>query len=346
MTQVQEFQDNYKGKWDEYVKQSREGTFFHLTGWKEMIEKTFGLKSIYLMALNGADEIQGLLPLFLMRDILGRKYLVSNPYSTYTGVCAVDAQIKEMLFNKAKEIASYNGVQYLEIRQLGYEAFDLPAKTDFVTMFLTLERDEEIIWKKTINAKARNHIRKALKEGVTVETGTNYLDAFYEVLSINIRDLGSPNYPKLFLKNILEHFSGSSNILVAKYNGKVIGGMLYICYKNMIFNPWAASLRKYNGLSPNDLLYWEAIKFACNKGYEYFDFGRSTVNSGTFEFKKKMGGKPVQLYYQYFLNRMRSIPRVSAHDNKYQMVIDVWKKLPVTVAKVIGPKLIRYLPEL
>jgi hypothetical protein len=49
---------------------------------------------------------------------------------------------------------------------------------------------------------------------------------------------------------------------------------------------------------------------------------------------------------QYYLNKTRKIPEVSAHNNKYQMAINVWKTLPMPVANILGPRLIRYLPEL
>jgi FemAB-related protein (PEP-CTERM system-associated) len=277
MTRIVTLEDKDKSEWDDYVRQSPEGTFFHLTGWKDAIEKTFSLDSIYLMAVDGSGQIRGILPLFLMRDILRRKYLVSVPYSTYAGLCSDDEYTKKKLFDRAKELAFENKVQYIEIRQLSSEVFQLPTKKEFVTMSLKLDRDEEYLWEKSINAKARNHIRKAYKEGLTVDFGREYLDEFYKVLSVNIRDLGSPNYPKFFLSNILDKFNESSDIIVVKYQEEVIGGMLFISYKNMIFNPWASSLRIYNRLGTNDMLYWEAIKYACKNGYDYFDFGRSIL---------------------------------------------------------------------
>lgn len=346
MTRICEFKDTYKTKWDDYINQSPAGSFYHLTGWKKIIEKTFGLKSVYLMALNENDEIEGVLPLFHMKDVLGRKYLISNPYSAYAGVCANDMTIKDKLYEKAKSIAIDKEVQYLELRQLGDEPYNLPTKKDFVTMFLKLSSDEEYVWKNSLNVKARNQVRKAYKEGLTVDFGIKYLDDFYRILSLNIRSLGSPNYPKTFLKNILQEFDNSSGIIVVKYREEIIGGMLFLHFKNIFLDPWASSLKKYNRLCPNDILYWEAIKYACRKDCEYFDFGRSTINSGTFKFKKKWGAETVQLNYQYVFNKAQTIPHVSALNNKYKMAITLWKKLPLTVTNILGPKLIKYLPEL
>jgi len=346
MSEIKFFNENYKIQWDEYVNKSPLGTFYHLTAWKEVIEKTFGLKSLYLTAVSDADQIEGIFPMFLMKDIFGRKYLVSNPSSNYAGLCTDNKETGINLMNRAQEIAVDCKAQYLEMRQMADEIFDLPTKKDFVTMFLKLHGNEELVWKNSLEAKTRNQIRKAEKADLTVDLGSKYLDDFYRVLSVNFRDLGTPIYPKEFFRNILEGFKGLSDLIVVKYQNKVIGGMLFICYKKVFSDPWASSLKEYNRLCANNMLYWEAIKYACRNGFEYFDFGRSTVDSGTYNFKKQWGAEPVQLNYQYFLNRMQKMPEVNANENKYQTVINLWKRLPLIVANTLGPRVVRYLPEL
>ncbi|MCG8604723.1 GNAT family N-acetyltransferase, partial [bacterium] len=110
--------------------------------------------------------------------------------------------------------------------------------------------------------------------------------------------------------------------------------------------PWVASLREYNRIYVNNALYWHAIKYACEQGFERFDFGRSTVGCGTYKFKEQWGAKPIQLHYQYYLNRAKEVPIVDAINNKYQTIIDMWKKLPLTFTNFVGPKVVQFLPEL
>ncbi len=345
MIQVLPINSGNKLEWDKYVNKSPSGTFYHLYGWKSVLEKTFGFKPIYLFSTNKTDEINGILPLFLMRDILGKKYLISNPSSDYAGVCADDNEIEEALINRAIEIAVERKVQYLEIRQLSGEGNALQSKKDYVTMFLRLDSDEENIWKKTLNTKARNQVRKAYKSGLSIDFGKQYLNDFYKVVAANFRDLGTPIYPKYFFSNILEEFNDSTGLIVVRYQDKVIGGMLFICCKDTFIDPCAASMKQYNRLCPNNILYWEAIKYACNNGFKYFDLGRSAVDSGTFKFKKQWGAQPVQLDYQYYLNKTAEIPDANPDNNKYQSLISLWKKLPLTVANNLGPRLIKFLPE-
>ena len=52
------------------------------------------------------------------------------------------------------------------------------------------------LWKDT-DRKVRNQVRKAQKEGLVVqEGGEELVDDFYSVFSRNMRDLGTPVYPK------------------------------------------------------------------------------------------------------------------------------------------------------
>jgi hypothetical protein len=56
------------------------------------------------------------------------------------------------------------------------------------------------------------------------------------------------------------------------------------------------------------LLYSAVLEFACREGFKEFDFGRSSVDSGTYRFKLQWGAHPRQLYWYYWLAGGRSIP--------------------------------------
>ena len=158
----------------------------------------------------------------------------------------------------------------------------------------------------------------------------------------NLRDLGTPVHSTNFFKNILVEFP-QSEVMIAKYKGIVIAGMLLLRFKNIIISGWAGSLRNYLKLCPNNLLYWNAIKAGCETGFHYFDFGRSIPQSGTFRFKKAWGGEPKQLYYQYYL-KMSRIPDTSQSNSKRKIFANIWRCLPISVVNTLGPKLRKNFP--
>ena len=111
----------------------------------------------------------------------------------------------------------------------------------------------------------------------------------------------------------------------------------------MVEIPWASSIRDYNALCPNHLLYWHALETAITEGAEVFDFGRSTPGEGTFKFKEQWGAEPVPLHWEYWL-ASGALPDHSPKNPKFQLVIETWKRLPLAVANQLGPAIVRLIP--
>jgi len=155
--------------------------------------------------------------------------------------------------------------------------------------------------------------------------------------------LGTPVYSFNFFQRIMEE-SSTSTILVVKNHDKVIAAGLLIPFKNTLYNPWTASNKDFLELAPNNLFYWECIRYCHENGLAHFDIGRSIWHSGTFNFKKNIGAVPKQLYYQYYLNKAKDMPGIDANNPRYRMCIKMWQRLPIWLTKMIGPGIIRYIP--
>jgi hypothetical protein len=79
-------------------------TFFHLTGWQHVVEKTFAYRSFSCAArCNG--QITGVLPLFLVRHLPFGYALVSTPLAVYGGICADDVSSRDALLSYAQALA-------------------------------------------------------------------------------------------------------------------------------------------------------------------------------------------------------------------------------------------------
>jgi hypothetical protein len=50
------------------------------------------------------------------------------------------------------------------------------------------------------------------------------------------------------------------------------------------------------------------------------------------------------LPYQYYLNKLDDIPNISPTNPKFQKRVEMWKKLPLWVTKIIGPHIVKYIP--
>ena len=97
------------------------------------------------------------------------------------------------------------------------------------------------------------------------------LPDFYEVFAANMRDSGSPVHSQQFFVAILEEFAESAKLMLVRKGNQTIGGAVCLSFRDALIVPWASSHRAYFSLCPNNLLYWEIIRWGCEHGYRRLD---------------------------------------------------------------------------
>lgn len=328
--------------WDDYVAQHPDASFYHRSGWNFVIEQSFRHPPIYFYATRNS-KIVGVFPLVHIKSFLFGSFLVSLPYLNYGGVLADNHEIENMLMDRAIRNAQDLHVDFIELRHTEKKDLRLQNKQHKISMFLELPNDPEVLWK-NLDAKVRNQIRKGEKNNLRCEvSGIEKLDDFYQVFSVNMRDLGTPVYAKRFFKNILERFR-EAKIFVVSFQAQPIATGLVLGTKTRLEIPWASSLREYNKLCANMFLYWQILKYACETGYVVFDFGRCTPEENTYRFKKQWGAQPVQLNWQYWMANGNPLPEINPDNPKYRRAIKIWQRLPVRLTRLIGPRIVKYIP--
>ena len=115
-------------------------------------------------------------------------------------------------------------------------------------------------------------------------------------------------------------------------------------YKDQVIPYYSGAYPEAQGHAANDYLYWALMSDSAEKGYRMFDFGRSKKETGPYNFKRHWGFEPKPLEYQYYLNKIRELPNISPSNPKYQRRIEMWKKLPLWATKIIGPRIVKYIP--
>lgn len=330
-------------EWDEYIHLDKTAALCHLAAWRGVLKRTFRHKSFYIVVKEN-DLVRGTLPLILIKSRVFGRFLISMPFLNYGGICAEKEQAAKLLMEEAIVIAKAEKVDYIELRQSGELNLGLPVKKSKVTMVLELKSNPEDMWK-TLDPKVRNQIRRAQKANLRLETGSlDQIKHFYKVFSHNMRDLGTPVYGKNFFENIARGLFDRARIFSVFLDDVVLASGFTIGYKDSLEIPWASSLRKHNKLCPNTLLYWEIVKYACENGYKYFDFGRCSMNSGTYHFKKQWGAAAKQLYWYYWLPDGRQLPELNPANPKYRLLIAIWQRLPLAITQIIGPRIAGYIP--
>ncbi len=327
--------------WDAYVKSHSDGTFFHLSGWKNVIEKSFGHPCYYLVAWQN-ETIVGAVPLVEVKSKLFGHALVSTPFCVYGGILANDETIRAALEQKACSLAEELQVDYLELRYKSEQPSSLLLKQAHSTFGCELpETDEQILAQ--VKKKQRAVIRHSIKNELNAEIDSN-IETFYSLLSQSYRNLGTPIFSKQYFENLVSEFGGALDILVVKDSqGKPSTAVMNFYFQEQVLPYYGGGDADSRFIKSADFMYYQVMCNARKKGFTWFDFGRSKNDSGPFKYKKNWGMTPQPLYYYYHLVKADELPNLSPNNPKYKLFIQMWQKLPLKVSQLIGPFLSKYL---
>ncbi len=337
---IRAWKDSDAAAWDAFVTEHSAATFFHLSGWKRVLETVHGHKTHYLIAERG-EQLCGVLPLAEVRSLLFGASLVSLPFCVYGGAVAVDDAVDEALVDKACELAETLAVDYLELRNIRPAPQALPTKHLYVTFRKPISADnaENL---KAIPRKQRAMIRKGEAAGLSAieETDVGNLYACY---SESLRNLGTPVFSPKYLQALLQAFPDNSQIVTIVHDGKPVSSVMSFFFRNEVLPYYGGGLAAARNCKANDFMYWEVMQRAVARGATLFDYGRSKEGTGSYRFKKHWGFEPEPLHYQYHLVKATELPNLSPTNPRYQLMINTWKRLPVAVSRMLGPLVARYL---
>ena len=335
--------DEMQPPWDAYVDQHKDATHCHRWAWKTVIENTFHHSTYYLIA-SSQRKLTGVLPLVWQHSLLFGSFLTSMPFLNAGAPLADSTEIEILLVNHAIAIARDVRADYLQLRYRGQYALELPASTRKVSTVRSVSRDTEAMWK-SLNSNDRRKVNKAAKSGLSAKAeGASALDDFYELYARNMRDLGTPVYPKRFFSEVLRAFPQDSEIVMVRLGGEPVAAALLLSFRDVIEATWMCSNWKYLSLQPNMLLYWTNIKVAGERGFRLLDFGRSTRDSGTHKFKQLWDTEDVPLYWAQWTTEGKIVSDLNPNNPKFQLAVRLWTKLPLGLSKVLGPHIVKNLP--
>jgi FemAB-related protein (PEP-CTERM system-associated) len=331
--------------WDEYVAAHPRASAYHRSAAVGIGAAAFGLPVHFLYARGEHGGFAGVLPLVEQSSFLFGHFLVSVPFFTYGGVLADDDATAGELAKAAGELARERRVAHVELRHdAPATGFDLPARTDKVSMVLRLPCDEAAL-AKALGSKLRSQIKRAERENPEVLWGgAELVEEFYGVFAPAMHALGTPVYPKRFVAQSVAAFGSLGAVLVVRKEGRPHAAAIVVKHGRRVEVPWAAATPEAKRGALNMRMYWEMLRYAVTQGCEAFDFGRSTVDSGTYRFKQQWGAEPLQLYWHYWLQRQRELPKLNASNPKYARAAELWRRMPLWCANLLGPRIVRNLP--
>jgi len=331
--------------WDAFVRATGIATFFHRAAWEQVIRTVFGHATFYAYAeQDGA--IVGVLPLARMKTLLFGDVLASTPFCVYGGTAAATPEAAAALEAHAIDLQRKLGAPVLEFRRIKAEDEGWLGRPPLYYTFrkdIVINGDDEADMARNIPRKQRAEVRKGFKRGLTSVANSD-TDTLHRVYAESVRNLGSPVFPRRYFRALAEAFPDEHDVTTVLHEGRPVASVLSFHFRNEVLPYYGGGTVAARALSANEVMYWEVMRRAGReRGATRFDFGRSKAGTGAFDYKKNWGFTPEQLHYCYRLAPGAAIPENNPNNPKYRLFIALWRRLPVPVANLLGPPLVRGL---
>jgi FemAB-related protein (PEP-CTERM system-associated) len=174
----------------------------------------------------------------------------------------------------------------------------------------------------------------------SVDSGT---ERFFHAYASSVHRLGTPVFSRKYFRLLKEIFGDDCEILTITLDERVVSSVMNFYFRDEVLPYYGGGTTEARAVAANDFMYWEVMRRACEKGCRVFDFGRSKVGTGSYDFKKNWGFEPQPLYYEYQLVRATQVPDHNPLNPKYRLFIKAWQRMPLALANVIGPHIVKNL---
>lgn len=294
--------------WDTYVAGVPMNLPMNRYAWKEVLERSYGVKTLFLAAEDEDGQVCGVLPTYMTTGFNGTE----GVFSLKGGLLAENDEASAALVSYLEGFCRERRVSSCLLTS-GYVERRTPYQSTLRnTMVMDLAEDEEAQWG-ALRSRSRRMIRKGTASGLVAERGFHNLHQFYDIYVALMLDKKIRVHARRFFAQVAESIGSESELIVAKKDGEVVGGIFLLFGAGIATYPWVCSRPDSLALSPNQFLLWEAIRSCLARGIFTLDMGECTIGGGVYQFKKTFGGRPRDVhYYQsppgYWANGRKSGP--------------------------------------
>ena len=338
------YEEKNREEWNLFVETCPRGTFFHRAEWIKITESYYGFQSCSFFIREG-KEIVAVVPLFLCKSPFLGRCLIPTPTCGRLNFCLLKDKTEPIIWEELERILRSTNANFAEMRfDRENIKSDLIIKREHILQPLFLEANSRDQWKK-LKPAVRNKVRQAEKHNLQCISGkSEYFSDFYDLYAVNMRNFAYPPLGKKLFRLLMHEFSDIMEFLIVNHEGDIRAALINFYYKDTVTNLWGVSSLQHRHLRINNYLYWEALKKAIDDGYAIFDFGRAREGSGVYLFKSQWGTADIPLSYHYLVRGKARLPSVEGTQKTYRLPMMIWRHLPISVTKIIGPPLGKRMP--
>lgn len=287
MFDIKRYDDSDSTVWNNFVAQSKQGTFLFDRRYMDYHRDRF---ADYSLLFYQKEKLYAVLPANIVGDTLwshqGLTYggLITNEHATAADVCSLFEELNAYLHCRGIHRVVYKPMPW--IYQL------LPAEEDLYAIFnhcharlmvrnvsSTIEQDRALKWRRDRHYGAN----KAHTEGIVVNQDDNAYAEFWKVLDDNLMNTyhAMPVHTLDEIERLHSTFPDHIKLYVARLNGDVVGGSLLFLTPQVVHTQYISATPEGKHLHAIDAIFRKVLT-EDYKDCRYFDFGTSNEDRGRY----------------------------------------------------------------
>ncbi len=334
-------------RWQDYVTARGDTHATDHGQWRRLYRDLYGIPNYSYIARRGGGaggEAAGVVSLYHFRSPFMGSMLVSSPFFGYGGLYADDDEVRDRLLARVRQTAVELGVDFVELRLSQALPPPFAAADNFLESHLDLRPTAERVWTEQLSSNARQNVRRARRSELEFGLSSDPRPC-HDLLRRALRALGTPFHGRRMFRLLRRHFADETRFSEVRHRGRLIAAGVVMRFGDTVLTPFIGSLRRYGHLRANYLQYWGIIEHCLEHGARRFELGRSPRESTHIRFKRKWGARDVAVRYNHLVVDPRRVYRnVATLPPAYRLATGVWKRLPLALTTLLGPRLARYVP--
>ena len=326
-----------------FVESHSTSTAFHHRRWIELLQRQYGF-ALRLPSLKRDGSIVASIPFLETVTLRGQRKLVCLPFTDSMELLGSAADTR-LLKDHVRE--SLVNERFLSACIRSSEAEPDAAESDSIWVRHVIDTCKPIdALVRGFDRRVRTNLRRAQNSNLSfsIERTNEAVEAFYRLQVQTRRRLGVPVQRKEFFKSLCEVCFGNDMgfVGVVRHHGKPIAAGVFLHFQGSMVYKYSASESGTNTLRPNELLTYEALKWATEHDIREFDFGISKrCQTGLRRFKRKFGAAEFSVRREFIVGQQGPMPEES-----FAMAVASWmiRNSPTFVCRSLGAMFYRYSP--
>ena len=294
-------------RWRDLVDEAPGAGPFHHPTWLRLVAGVHGWRASACVLPAADGSLRGGLPLVEVSSRITGRRLIAVPFSdSCQPLCAEEdrEELTEALDRRRRATG-------LDLNVHG----KLPGATVVARYHghrLALDGGFDAVTARYAKPQVLRGVRRALREGLVAEQRTDprALVDFYRLHVLTRRRQRIPAHPRRFIAALVGMFAAGLGYIVLVRDGAVtVAAAVFLAHGDVVVFKYGASDPAALPKRPNNLLFHEAIRIACDDGRRVLDFGRTDLEHDSLRaFKRSFGSEEFPLLYTCLAARPTTVP--------------------------------------